>query len=62
METPKYCTVGLRPVKAIKTDDGFGVYVFNWSTGPFDLDLSYIKRIYFGTMDEVEELSKGEFA
>jgi hypothetical protein len=61
MDTPKYCIVGIRPVKALLENDGFSIYVFNWSNGHFDLDLSYIEKIYFGTMDDVEELSKEEF-
>lgn len=61
MDTPKYYIVGIRPVKALLEKDGFGIYVFNWSNGHFDLDLSYIEKIYFGTKDDVEELSKEEF-
>ena len=61
METPRYCKVGTRPVKAILGDDGFGVYAFNWETGEFDLDLSYVEIIYFGSLDEVELLSEQEF-
>ena len=61
MTTPLYCKVGLRPVKAILETDGFGVYAFNWNNGSFELDLSYIETIYFGSMDDVEFLSKEEF-
>lgn len=61
METPRYCKVGNRPVKAILEDDGFGIYVFDWDTGEFTLDMSYLERIYFGTMDDVEIFSKSEF-
>lgn len=61
MDTPKYCIVGIRPVKALLEADGFGVYAFNWSSGKFDLDLSYIEKIYFGSMDDVEEVTEKEF-
>lgn len=61
LKTPMYCIVGLRPVKALSNDDSFGIYVFNWQTGEFDLDLSYIERIYFGSMDEVEFVTEDEF-
>jgi hypothetical protein len=61
METPKYCPVGTRPVMALMEKDGFGVYAFNWETGKFDLDLSYIERIYFGSMDHVEEVTQEAF-
>ncbi|PTX63781.1 hypothetical protein C8N46_101387 [Kordia periserrulae] len=57
----KYCKVGDRPVKGIQSKEGFGVYVFNWETGNFDLDLGYLEKIYFGSMDDVEELTKEEF-
>ena len=57
----KYCKVGDRPVKGIHSNKGFGVYVFNWDTGNFDLDLDYLEKIYFGSMDDVEELNKEEF-
>ena len=61
MKIPMYCIVGERPVKTSLDSDGFAVYKFNWETGNFDLDLSYIERIYFGSMDEVEEMTEKEF-
>lgn len=61
MYTPRFCKVGDRPVKALLEDDGFGVYVFDWKTGNFILDLTYLEIIYFGRMDDVEILSEQEF-
>ena len=61
METPKFCKVGDRPVKALLENDGFGIYVFDWTTGNFILDLSYIEKIYFGKGDDVEEVTESEF-
>ncbi|MDP9958657.1 hypothetical protein [Chryseobacterium lathyri] len=61
METPRFCKVGDRPVKAVLEDDGFGVYAFDWKTGYFILDLSYLEKIYFGRMDDVEILTEKEF-
>ncbi|MDF2833137.1 hypothetical protein [Chryseobacterium indoltheticum] len=61
MDTPRFCKVGDRPVKALLEDDGFGVYVFDWKTGNFILDLTYLEIIYFGRMDDVEILSEQEF-
>ena len=61
METPRYCKVGDRPVKAIQEEDGFGIYAFDWDTGEFTLDMSCLEKIYFSTMDEVELLSESEF-
>ena len=45
MKIPKYCKVGDRPVKAIQESDGLGVYVYNWDSKEFDLDLSYLEKI-----------------
>lgn len=61
METPRFCKVGDRPVKALLEEDGFGVYAFDWETGKFNLDLSYLEKIYFGRMDDIEILSESEF-
>lgn len=61
MDTPRFCKVGDRPVKALLEDDGFGVYVFDWKTGNFILDLTYLEIIYFGRMNDVEILSEQEF-
>lgn len=66
LKTPYYVIVGIRPIKAIKTPDGgLGVYIFNWQTGDFDLDMSYLNRIYGGRPggadDEFEELSEVQF-
>lgn len=61
METPIYCRVGDRPVKAIKEEDGLGIYAFNIETEKFVLDMSYLEKIYFGSMDDVEILTKSEF-
>ncbi len=61
MDIPRFCKVGLRPVKALLENDGFGVYAFDWKTGNFILDLSYLEKIYFGRMDDVEILTEQEF-
>ena len=57
----KYCKVGDRPVKGIRNNKGFGIYVFNWESGSFDLNQDYLEKIYFGSMDDIEELTKQEF-
>lgn len=61
MDAPRFCKVGDRPVKALLEDDGFGVYVFDWDTGSFIMDLTYLERIYFGRMDDVEIITENEF-
>lgn len=61
MDIPRFCKVGDRPVKALLEDDGFGVYVFDWKTGNFVLDLTYLETIYLGRMDDVEILSEADF-
>jgi len=48
-------------VKALRESNEFLVYAYDWDTGKFKLDYEYISKIYFGSMDDVEELSKEEF-
>lgn len=62
LRTPIYAIVGARPVKALDTPDGgLAIYSFNWQTGEFDLDIKYLEKIYAGTQDEFEELTKTAF-
>ena len=61
MDIPRFCKVGDRPVKALLEHDGLGIYVFDWETGNFILDLAYLEKIYFGRMDDVEILTEQEF-
>lgn len=62
MKEPKYCVVGNRPVKTIPNKEGgLGIYAMNWNTGEFKRHPEYMSQIYFGTMDDVEELSEKEF-
>ncbi len=64
IELPIYCIIGIRPVRAVETrDGGMDVQVFDWSTGAFVRDMSYLSRVVFpewGT-DEIEFLSREEF-
>ncbi len=62
LQAPLYCIVGARPVKALNTDDGgLGVYAYNWDSGAFELAMDYLERIYFGSQDEVEQVTREEF-
>ncbi|MCG8329710.1 MAG: hypothetical protein MI974_18590 [Chitinophagales bacterium] len=64
MKTPKYCIVGVRPVKAESSaNGGLGIYAFNWETGKFDLNFHYLEHIYglYKGDTETKEISKEEF-
>lgn len=62
IKNEKYCIVGLRPVKALKNPDGgLGIYAYNWDTKDFDRHPEYLSVIYFGSQDDVEEVTKEEF-
>lgn len=55
METPKYYIVGSRPVKADRTSDGrFAMFAYNWTSGDFDVDMSYMATVYASGDDVVE--------
>ena len=46
MKLPIFALMGDRPVKAVATDDGgMSVLAFDWATGDFVRDLSYLERI-----------------
>lgn len=64
LKSPKYCIVGLRPVKAEKTaDGGLAIYAFNWETGAFELNIRYLEHLYgFYTGDlDIKNHTKEEF-
>lgn len=53
---PMYCIVGRRPVKAVATDEGgMDIQAYNWDTGEFERDMSYMMSITFGDADHVSE-------
>ena len=57
-----FVVIGARPVKAIETNDGgLAIYSFNWQTGNFELDMSYLNRLYGGQEDEFQELDENDF-
>ena len=61
LKRPLYCIVGLRPVKALETQDGgLDVQAYNWDTKEFERHMEYFSVIY-GTQDDVEEVTKEEF-
>lgn len=49
LQLPFYCVVGARPVRALATEDGgMTIEAFNWDTGGFDTDMSYLTQIMMG--------------
>jgi hypothetical protein len=61
MKLPCYCIVGDRPVKAIPTTDGgMDILAYNWTTGEFERDITYLTRIVMGD-HEVNYVSEQTF-
>ena len=61
MTLPRYFVVGDRPVQFIATaDGGMDVLAFDWATGQFIRDLSYLTRCNHGG-GEVDEVDAAEF-
>jgi hypothetical protein len=53
--------VGARPVKAVATEGGgLEVLVFDWDTGEFVRDMSYLSKITFAE-GEVDVVTEEEF-
>ena len=68
IKLPTYAIVGLRPVKAERTaDGGMQVLAYDWKTGEFVPDGSYLPHLFMPSMLEddaggdIDYVSKGEF-
>lgn len=57
----KFYKSGLRPVIREMFDDYEMYYAYQWNSGEFKQDMTYMHQIYFNPSGEVEELSKEEF-
>jgi len=58
---PLFFIFGKRPVKFISTaDGGMDVLAFNWKSGKFERDMSYLSK-YFKSSPEVEEVNEAKF-
>lgn len=52
MKTPQYFIVGDRPVKFVETKDGgLDCQVYQWESGEFSIDMSYLIRCTQGEGD-----------
>jgi hypothetical protein len=61
MDLPRFCIVGARPVKAVPTPDGgMDVLAYDWQTGDFKRDMSYVERIALPD-EEVDIVSEEDF-
>ena len=60
MET-KYYKSGLRPVRREINPDYEAYFAFQWDTGKFKEDMTYMHQIYFDPSGDVEELTQEEF-
>jgi hypothetical protein len=56
----RFFIVGIRPVRLRAHDGGLACEAFNWKTGDFGIDNSYLVRVVTGE-GEVEEVSEGQF-
>jgi len=62
IDLPIYCVDGSLPIKAVRTEDGgMEILVFDWDTGEFKRDLTYLTVAVWGDSDDVEYLSEEEF-
>ena len=58
----RYFIVGIRPVRLrALPDGGLSCESFDWSTGQFTLDNSYLAKVTTGYGDEVDEISEADF-
>lgn len=61
MKTPQYFIVGDRPVRFIRTEeDRLTCQAYQWKTGEFKRDMSYLTRCTQGEGD-IDEVSEAEF-
>ena len=67
MDLPRYCIMGARPVKLVKTQEGgMDVLAYQWDTGKFARDMSYMTRAVIGeedmdivSLEEFKDVLKG---
>ncbi|MFN3201563.1 MAG: hypothetical protein ACE366_24385 [Bradymonadia bacterium] len=61
MQLPRFCIVGARPVKAIRTPEGgMDVLAYDWQTGEFKREMNYMTRVV-APDEEVDVVSEAEF-
>lgn len=61
MNLPRYFFVGVRPVKFVETaEGGLDVLAFDWTTGAFVREMSYLAKCSLGG-GEVDEVESAEF-
>lgn len=57
----KYYISGLRPIIREIHGDYEVYYSFQWETGLFKQDMTYMEKIYYDPNGDVEEVSESEF-
>ena len=61
MDTPRYYTVGLRPVKFVRAaNGGLAVLKMNWETGVFEYGMDYLARAMSSDSD-VDRVDEDDF-
>ncbi len=62
LKIPLYMIFDIRPVKFIPTKDGgMDILAFNWNTGEFKKDLSYLSKLFRHSPDAYEVTEKEFF-
>lgn len=56
-----YYKYGLRPVYEEKEEKYSTFYAFQWDTGEFKEDMTYLLKIYHDVSNDKEDLTKQEF-
>ncbi len=58
----QYYKYGLRPIYSIENPKGvIRFYAFQWDTGEFKEDMTYLLKIYHDVSNDKEDLTKQEF-
>lgn len=61
MEDRKYYKCGLRPIIREIHSDYEEYFSFQWETGEFKQDMTYLHQVYYDPAGDIEELTKSEF-
>lgn len=58
----RYCIVGIRPVKGVRTPEGgLDIQVFDWTTGAFVRDIDYLDAVVAPGDRDVDFVDRDEF-
>ena len=62
MNFPRYSIIGIRPVKVVTNEAGeINVLAYQWDTGEFASDFTYLKAVVFAEDPDVEIVDEDAF-